>query len=85
MGSNPATPTIQHTDNKRNSGLAKIIYNGGNGNKTPTIPTNKRLSPTKSPTNFSDLFRAILDHGGGMSLFAHLWEGTDAVRPGGRA
>jgi len=29
------------------------------------------------------LFRAILDQGDGVSLFAHLWKGTDAARPGG--
>jgi hypothetical protein len=31
------------------------------------------------------LFRAVLEPGGGVSLFAHLWKGTDAVRPGGGA
>ncbi len=85
MGSNPATPTNYPIENKSNFGAAKIIYNVGNGNKTPPNPANRRISPAKSPTTICDLFRSILDYGGGVSLFAHLWKGTDAVRPGGRA
>jgi hypothetical protein len=60
------------------------------GSEHSLFPSERKAKIPPNFPNYLGKIRGVCStcvpvHGRGVSLFAHLWKGTDAVRPGGRA